>query len=72
MRMLGNLLNGMTSLARRLTNDDAANPRATLLNGHTGTSDEVGLGSRRPVIVRRAEAGSFSDVESRSQRVGRF
>ena len=39
MRMRGNLLNGITPLARCVTNDAAANPQATLTNGLTGTSD---------------------------------
>ena len=33
MRMSGNLLNGITR-EQRVTNDDAANPRPTLKNGH--------------------------------------
>ena len=35
MRMSGNLLNGLTPRLRRVTNDDAANPRPTLTNGQT-------------------------------------
>src|SRR2546428_8583792 len=35
MRMSGNLLNGITSRKRRVTSDDAANPRATLTYGLT-------------------------------------
>jgi hypothetical protein len=38
MRMSGNLLNGITSRKRRVTNDDAANPQATLTNGLRRTS----------------------------------
>jgi hypothetical protein len=33
MRMSGNLLNGITPRERRVTSDDAANPRATLTHG---------------------------------------
>src|SRR6516225_6110781 len=42
MRMSGNLLNGITSRQRRVTNDDAANPRPTLTNGHPRTSGGSG------------------------------
>ena len=42
MRMSGNLLNGIT-LRQRVTNDDAANPRPTLTNGHSGTNAGSGL-----------------------------
>jgi len=38
MRMRGNLLNGITPIARRVTNDDAANPRTTLTLGLLSTS----------------------------------
>jgi hypothetical protein len=33
MRMRGNLLNGIPTRERRVTNDDAANPRTTLTGG---------------------------------------
>ena len=42
MRMSGNLLNGITSRQRRVTNDDAANPRPTLTHGHPRTSGGSG------------------------------
>jgi hypothetical protein len=42
MRMKGNLLNGITSRERRVTNDDAANPRPTLSNGLPRTSGRSG------------------------------
>jgi hypothetical protein len=38
MRMRGNLLNGITSRQRRVTNDDAANPQTTLTGGLLCTS----------------------------------
>jgi len=38
MRMKGNLLNGITPRQRRVTNDDAANPRTTLTCGLLCTS----------------------------------
>lgn len=39
LRMSGNLLNGITSHERRVTNDDAANPRSTVTDGQSRTSD---------------------------------
>ena len=42
MRMRGTLLNGITSRKRRVTNDDAANPRPTLTDGHPRTSGGSG------------------------------
>jgi len=38
MRMRGNLLNGIAPRERRVTNDDAANPRTTLTFGLLSTS----------------------------------
>jgi hypothetical protein len=38
MRMTGNLLNGIPTRERRVTNDDAANPRTTLTGGLQRTS----------------------------------
>ena len=38
MRMRGNLLNGIPTRERRVTNDDAANPRTTLTGGLQRTS----------------------------------
>jgi hypothetical protein len=38
MRMRGNLLNGIPTRERRVTNDDAANPRTTLTGGLRSTS----------------------------------
>src|SRR5438046_10094638 len=68
MRMSGNLLNGITSRKRRVTSDDAANPRATLTYGLTAP---VAARPRFPEVrdhIRSTEPGSFSAVESRSHR----
>jgi len=71
MRMSGNLLNGITSCERRVTNDDAANPPPTLTNGLQRTSGRSGSVPGGPPFYARATARSFSRVESRSHRVGR-
>ena len=46
MRMSGNLLNGITPGERRVTNDDAANPRTMLTIGllHTSGGSASGPG----------------------------
>jgi hypothetical protein len=71
MRMSGNLLNRITPRQRRVTNDDAANPRPTLTNGHQCTSAGSGSVPGGSALYRCAGARSFSRVESRSHRVGR-
>ena len=72
MRMRGNLLNGITPIARRVTNDDAANPRTTLtfglLSTSAGSASVPGGPSLYPAL---GVPPSFSRVESRSHRVGR-
>lgn len=42
MRKSGNLLNGITPRKRRVTNDDAANPRPTLIHRQPRTSGGSG------------------------------
>ena len=69
--MSGNLLNGITSRQRRVTNDDAANPRPTLTNGHARTNVESGSVPGGPSLYGCVDACSFWRVESRSHRVGR-
>ena len=71
MRMRGNLLNGIPTRERRVTNDDAANPRTTLTRGLQSTS----AGSVS-VPGDRDHTGddlprSFSRDESRWHRVSR-
>jgi hypothetical protein len=64
MRMSGNLLNGIPSCERRVTNDDAANPRPTLTNGLQRTNGGSGSVPGGPPLYARATARSFSRVES--------
>ena len=71
MRMRGNLLNGITSRDRRVTNDDAANPQPTLTNGLQRTSGGSGSVPGGPPFYARRTPRSFSLVESRSHRGGR-
>ena len=71
MRMKGNLLNGITSRERRVTNDDAANPQATLTNGLQRTSGGSASVPGGPTLYEAVEPYSFWDVESRLHRVGR-
>jgi hypothetical protein len=71
MRMRGNLLNGITSRERRVTNDAAANPRPTLTDGLPRTSGGSGSVPGGPPLYARGTARNFSRVESRSHRVGR-
>jgi hypothetical protein len=70
MRMSGNLLNGITSRKRRVTSDDAANPRATLTYGLIAPV-AARPRSRRPRDITRDSSTSFSYDESRSDCVGR-
>src|ERR1700687_4952051 len=53
MRMSGNLLNGITPCQRRVTNDDAANPRPTLTNGLQRTSGGSGSVPGGPPLYAR-------------------
>jgi hypothetical protein len=71
MRMSGNLLNGITSRERCVTNADAANPRPTLTNELPCTSGGSGSVPGGPPLYARGTACNFSRVESRSHRVGR-
>jgi hypothetical protein len=59
MRMSGNLLNGITSCERRVTNDDAANPRPTLTNGLQRTSGGSGSVPGGPAILRTPHRPQF-------------
>jgi len=71
MQMSGNLLNGITSRERRVTNDDVADPRPTLSRGLIRTSGGSGSVPGGPPLYAPGNACSFSRVESRSHRVGR-
>ena len=64
MRMSGTLLNGITSGKRRVTNDDAANPRTTLYNGLLRTSGGSASVPEVPHCSGTAAPGSFSRDES--------
>src|SRR6185436_9824427 len=73
MRMSGNLLNGIPPRERRVTSDDAANPRTTLKNG---LGAPVPVRSRFPAAPDHTGDGpgrtrSFSRDEPRAHRVGR-
>jgi hypothetical protein len=59
MRMRGNLLNGITSRQRRVTNDDAANPRPTLTNGHARTNAGSGSVPGGPSLYGCVDAPQF-------------
>lgn len=69
MRMRGNLLNGITSRQRRVTSDDAANPRPTLTNGHARTNAGSGWAPGGAALYESLDAPSFWPVESRFHRV---
>lgn len=63
--MSGNLLNGITSRERRVTNDDAANPRPTLTIGQPRTTVATGSVPGGPRSVAQ-DTPTVSGVSSRA------
>ena len=57
--MSGNLLNGITPRERRVTNDDAANPRPTLTDGLPRTSGGSGSVPGGPPLYWTSHAPQF-------------